>query len=441
MSARRHFKCYLKYQRIFFGQKGNERRLPEDIPATHFATRVDSLCMAEPSENKHWLNSTVLGVGLTSLFSDWSHEVATAVLPAFLALIGAGPAWLGAIEGVADGLSGFAKLAAGHFTDRLKRRKPLAVFGYAFTAFATASFAFATHAYHVLFARALAWLGRGVRSPAKKALLAANVSPNAYGRAFGLERLMDTVGAIAGPLTALWLLRMTNHNYRNVLLWTLLPGLVAVASFWFLVRERPIASPGKLSFLHGLRALPTVYQRVLLGVGVFGAGDFSHTLLILYASRMLAPAHGAARAASLAIVLYTVHNVFYAGSAYVSGWISDHIPQRKLVLAAGYGLAGITAILLTVAPANLPLLTLIFVLAGLYVGTEEALEDSLAAGLIPGEQHGMAFGTLAAVNAAGDFVSSLVVGFLWSTVSLHAAFLFSAALFFLGALLILRLRH
>src|SRR5438445_6772765 len=121
--------------------------------------------MPEPKQS--WLNRTVLGVGLTSLFSDWSHEIATAILPAFLATIGAGPAWLGAIEGIADGLSSFAKLGSGHFTDRLKRRKPLAVFGYAFTALATASFAFATHAYHVLFARAAAWLGRGVRSPAK----------------------------------------------------------------------------------------------------------------------------------------------------------------------------------------------------------------------------------------------------------------------------------
>lgn len=397
--------------------------------------------MAELESQKHWLNRTVLGVGLTSLFSDWSHEIATAVLPAFLALIGAGPAWLGAIEGISDGLSSFTKLTAGYFTDRLKRRKPLAVFGYAFTAFATASFAFATHAYHVLAGRALAWLGRGVRSPAKKALLAADVPPNAYGRAFGLERLMDTVGAIAGPLTALWLLRVTDHNYRRVLLWTLLPGLVAVASFWILVRERPIESRKKSSFLHGLRALPSTFRRFLFGVGVFGAGDFSHTLLILYASRMLAPTHGAARAASIAIVLYTIHNVFYAASAYISGWISDAIPHRKLVLAAGYALAGVTAILLTAAPSNLALLAVIFILAGVYVGTEEALEDSLAAELIPHEQHGMAFGTLAAVNAAGDFFSSLVVGFLWSAVSIRAAFSFSAVLFFLGAFLILRLRR
>jgi MFS family permease len=383
----------------------------------------------------------VLGVGLTSLFSDWSHEIATAVLPAFLAAIGAGPAWLGAIEGLADGLSSFTKLGAGHYTDTLKRRKPLAVFGYAVTALATASFAFATHAYHVLLGRSVAWLGRGVRSPAKKALLAADVPSSAYGRAFGLERLMDTVGAIAGPLTALWLLRVTHHNYRSVFLWTLLPGLIAVASFWLLVRERPSELRKKQSFLTGLRALPEVFRKFLFGVGIFGAGDFSHTLLILFATQTLAPSVGTARAASIAVGLYTLHNVFYAGSAYFSGWISDHVPQRKIILAAGYTLAGVTAILLTTAPKQLWLLAVVFVLAGLYVGTEEALEDSLAAELIPKEQHGMAFGTMAAVNAIGDFLSSLVVGFLWSAVSVRAAFSFSALLFFLGAFIILRLRH
>ncbi|MGB2622268.1 MAG: MFS transporter [Candidatus Acidiferrum sp.] len=397
--------------------------------------------MAENAAGKSWLNRTVLGVGLTSLFSDWSHEIATAILPAFLASIGAGPAWLGIIEGVSDGLSSFTKLAAGHFTDRLKHRKPLAVFGYAVTALSTASFAFATRAYDVLIGRSVAWLGRGVRSPAKKALLAADVPPSAYGRAFGLERLMDTVGAIVGPLTALWLLEKTGHNYQKVFLWTLLPGLMAVGSFWLLVRERPIPAKPRRTLLAGIRDLPVPFRHFLLGVGVFGAGDFSHTLLILYASRMLSPEYGIARAASIAVLLYTLHNVFYAGSAYASGWLSDHVPQRKIVLAAGYGLAGVTAILLSMGTHSLWLLGVIFVLAGFYVGTEEALEDSVAAELVPKEQHGMAFGTLAAVNAVGDFLSSLLVGFLWSAVSAQAAFAASTLLFFAGAVLILRLRR
>ena len=251
---------------------------------------------------------------------------------------------------------------------------------------------------------------------------------------------MDTVGAIGGPLTALWLLKVMNHSYRTVFLWTLLPGLIAVACFWLLVREKPIAARKQVSFFSGLRALPGTFRRFLFGVGIFGAGDFSHTLLILYATRMLLPQHGMARAASLAVGLYTLHNVFYAGSAYLSGWISDNVPHRKVILAAGYALAGVTAILLTTSPHSLWVLGILFALAGLYVGTEEALEDSLAAELIPKEQHGMAFGTLAAVNAVGDFSSSLLVGLLWSAVSVKAAFSVSAVLFFLGAIVILRLR-
>ncbi len=395
---------------------------------------------AESQKQAGWLNRTVLGVGLTSLFSDWSHETATAVLPAFLAAIGAGPVWLGVIEGVADGLSSFAKLAAGHYTDQLKRRKPLAVFGYAFTAIATASFGIATHAVHVLIGRSAAWLGRGVRSPAKKALLAADVPADAYGRAFGLERLMDTLGAILGPLTALWILRATGHSYRKVFLWTLLPGLIAVACFWLLVRERPVEVKEPKSFLLGLRALPAEFRRFLLAVGIFGAGDFSHTLLILYATKMLTAEYGMARAASMAVVLYTLHNVFYAGSAYVSGWLSDHLPHRKIVLAAGYGLAVVTALLLCTATHSLWLLAGLFVLAGLYIGTEEALEDSVAAEMMPREQHGMAFGTMAAVNAVGDFLSSLLVGALWSAFGVGAAFGASAVLFAAGAILILRLK-
>src|SRR5438270_53312 len=114
--------------------------------------------MSEAEEKQSWLNRTVLGVGLTSLFSDWSHETATAVLPAFLAAIGAGPAWLGAIEGGADRPSSCAKLIAGHYTHRFKTRKPLAVFGYAITAVGTAPFALASHAYQLL-------VGRGCSRP------------------------------------------------------------------------------------------------------------------------------------------------------------------------------------------------------------------------------------------------------------------------------------
>src|ERR1019366_9266560 len=159
-----------------------------------------------------WLNRTVLGIGLASLFSDWSHEIATTVMPAFLATMGAAAAWLGLIEGISDGLSSFAKMASGFYTDKLQRRKPIAVVGYLVTALGTASFGLATAAWHILLSRAFAWLGRGVRTPVRKALLAGSVTRESYGRAFGFERMMDTIGAIVGPASGLVLLQVFHHH-------------------------------------------------------------------------------------------------------------------------------------------------------------------------------------------------------------------------------------
>jgi MFS family permease len=215
------------------------------------------------------------------------------------------------------------------------------------------------------------------------------------------------------------------------------------------VRERPIGRFVQPSLWHGLRALPNPFRKFLVAVGIFGMGDFSHTLLILFATQQLAPAIGMTRAASLAIGFYTLHNVFYAGSAYVAGWLGDRVRRRNFVLAGGYGLAGATAILLSAGAGRLGedqfrllagLLALIFAVAGTFVGTVEALEDSLAAELVPAPQHGMAFGTLAAVNAVGDLVSSSFVGFLWANVSVRLAFASAAVLFFSGAFLMMRLR-
>jgi MFS family permease len=384
-----------------------------------------------------WLNRTILGIGLTSLFSDWSHEMATAILPAFLASLGAGPGWLGIIEGVSDGLSSVTKLAAGHFTDTLRRRKPAVLAGYAITTLAIGSMAWATRASEVLLARTAAWLGRGARSPARKALLAAAAPPAAYGRAFGLERMLDTLGAIAAPATTLWLLARTANNYSRVLLWTFVPGLLALACFAFLVRESPQRTPSRHSFQAGLRALPGSFRHFVLAVGVFGLGDFSHTLLILYATQALSE-RGRAAAASIAVALYLLHNCFYAAFAYAGGWISDHVRPRRLVLAAAYVLAALMAGLLVIGAHDILRLSIVFALGGTFAGVQETLQDTSAAELAPQALHGMAFGTLAAVNAIGDLVSSLAIGLLWSKVSPGSAFTVAGVLFLAGSILLVR---
>jgi MFS family permease len=387
-----------------------------------------------------WLNSTVLGIGLASLFSDLSHEMATTVMPAFLATMGVAAAWLGFIEGVSDGLSSFAKMASGYYTDRFRRRKPIAVFGYVLTTLGVVTFGLATTAWHVLALRATAWFGRGLRTPVRKALLAAAVSPETYGRAFGFERMMDTLGAIIAPAAAWFLLRVLNQSYTHLFAFTFIPGALAVLVIVFLVKEKERAPVPHISFGMQLRALPAAYKQFVLAVGLFGAGAFAHTMLILLAIQKLTPTLGAARAASAAVALYLLHNVFYAAFAFIGGFIADRF-KKNIVLAIGYSLAAIMAISIMMLPAGVWTFALIFILGGTNVALEETAEDSLCAELVTEEHHGMAFGVLATVNGVGDFLSSVIVGILWSAFGSTIAFGYSAALSVAGTVLMSQLQQ
>ncbi len=160
----------------------------------------------ESTTLNRWFNRNVLAIGLTSLLSDFCHEMATAVLPQFMRAIGASAAALGFIEGVADALSSFVKIGAGYHSDKIGHRKTWTVIGYTLTAIAKAVFAFALAWPLILLGRVVGWFGRGIRSPLRDALLAESVAPKDLGKAFGFHRASDTLGAILGPLTAFGLL-------------------------------------------------------------------------------------------------------------------------------------------------------------------------------------------------------------------------------------------
>jgi MFS family permease len=387
-----------------------------------------------------FLNSTVLGIGCASLFSDWSHEIASTLMPAYVASLGLSAFWLGAIEGCADGISCAARLLSGHYTDSLARRKPLAVMGYVLTAAGTAATGLAHTGWQLLAARSSAWLGRGVRTPARKALLAAAVTPETYGRAVGFERMMDTVGAIAGPLTVILLLSLPGFGQSRILAWTLLPGMAAALCMALLVRERPRQAAPPRGIIAGMRGLPAGFRRLLLAVAVFGLGDFAHTMLILLAAQALAPRLGATGAAGAAAALYVMHNVVYALGSMGAGYLADHT-DRRVLLAAGYALAAAMALLLACAPHTLPVLAAAFFLAGLFVAVEEPVTDAWSATLVPAQRHGTAYGTLAAVAGAGDLLSSVVVGALWATCGTTVAFGYSAICFVGAGILALRVKE
>jgi MFS family permease len=396
---------------------------------------ADAAPPAEPPAppSRGWLNATVFGIGLASLFSDMGHEIATAAMPGLLAAIGASSAVLGLIEGLADGLSSFAKLLSGLYSDRLRRRKPLAVAGYLVTASGMASFALATQWWHVLLGRVGGWLGRGARTPIRNVLLTEATTPQTYGRAFGFERSMDSAGAVIGPLLALLLVASVGLRWTFAL--TLVPGVLAALVIAVLVREREHAPWPDVRLWGGMKSLPGDFKRFLAGVGVAGIGDFSNTLLILWATQAFTPTYGLSQAIQLAMLFYVGYNVVYTLSCYLSGLLADHFPRNR-VLGAGYALAAIPAVALLFPGDSFVKFAIVFGFSGLYMGAWETVESTTAATLLPAGSRGVGFGVLATVNGLGDLISSAVVGALW-VVSPAAAMGFVIATALIGAAIIL----
>ena len=385
-------------------------------------------------------------MGLTSFLGDAGYEMATVLLPGFFAVLGLPAAALGTIEGVADATSSFVKLGAGWLSDRLGHRKTIAVAGYFLSGTSKALFAFAYNWPLILAGRVIAWFGRGIRGPLRDAMLAESVPAQTRGKAFGFHRAGDTAGAIIGPLIGVALLSYLGPHsvdpsrpFRIAFLLTLIPGLASVVTFAALVHET--RKPGsRTSLWASVGTLPRPFGRFLLGVGIFGAGDYSHTLMILAATQLLAPQRGVTRAAAIAGLLYVLHNVLYALTAYPIGALSDKRGRRGL-LSVGYALGAIVALGFAAAfwsrRADILFIAFLFMLAGAFVAIQDALEGAMTADLVPEiSKRGVAYGVTGSVNGVGDLISSAIVGIVWSIYSPILAFAYAAVMMASGAIAI-----
>ncbi len=395
-----------------------------------------------------WLNRNVIGMTITSFLSDVGHEMATSILPAFFAILGLPPAALGAIEGIADATSSFVKLGTGWLSDRLGHRKAITVGGYALTGASQAIFALANGWGILLFGRVVGWFGRGVRGPLRNAMLADSVPPADRGKAIGFHRAGDTVGAVLGPLIAVALLPWLHARlggdagraFRAVFLLTAIPGLASALVFALVVREHRRAPNKELRFWTAIRSMPPRLRRALVGVGIFGLGDFSHTLIILAAIQLLTPTLGTVKASAIAGLLYVLHNITYALAPFPVGALSDRIGRRAL-LSFGYVLGAAVSVtlglLLARGHGTWIGLAAAFALGGIMLGIEDTLESALVADFAPPEVRGTAYGVLGTVNGIGDLVSSVVVGVLWTIHPLWG-FGYAATAMTLGAIVIFR---
>jgi MFS family permease len=389
-------------------------------------------------QRPEWLNRNVISLSATSFLSDFSHEAVTVILPAFLATIGLGAAALGLIEGFSDAASSFTKLGSGYYADKTGSKKQISILGYFLTGIFPIILATASGFWQILFGRILGWFGRGIRGPPRDAILTESVQVSHLGKAFGLHRAGDTLGSIAGPAVALLILPLV--NYREVMWYSAIPGILAMIVFALFVKDKYIRKgtgqrQEPFKFFSSIRNMPSSYRKFLVGVGVFGISDFSHTLLILYATTTLSPQLGLVQASALAAFFYIIRNIVYAAASFPVGYLAD-IVGRKKILVIGYFLATLTFVGFIILQPNIWNFIVLFSIAGLYIATEDALEGAIAGSILTDESRNTGFGLLGTVNGIGDLVSSAAVGILWTVFAPLYGFLFALILSLAGAIVL-----
>ena len=376
------------------------------------------------------LSPTVIRLGWVSFFADVSSEMLYPIVPIFLTtVLGAPVSAVGLIEGVAEAVASLLKSYFGALSDALGRRKPFVFSGYIFSALSKPLIAVAGGWPLVLVARSLDRLGKGMRTAPRDALLADSVPPESLGRAFGWHRGMDTMGAVVGPLIALWMLASFHGSLRWAFVAAVVPGLAGALLVLTVAENAPARDGGHpLAKSSSTSApLPGSFLMYMFGWGLFSIANSSDMFLLLRSKEVGFSNTGT-------VSLYVLYNIIYAAASPYLGSLADRI-GRKHVVVGGLGVFAAVYAGFALASKSWHMWTL-YAVYGLYVAATDGAGKALAADLVPRESRGRALGILGTVTGLASLAASVVAGQLWSRVGSWAAFAFGAAGALLGGIVI-----
>jgi MFS family permease len=365
----------------------------------------------------------VVLLGVVSFLTDLSSEAIFAVLPLFLTgVLGASPLVLGAMEGFADFAASSLDFVSGHASDRLGRRKGLAVLGYGLSTAAKAVLMFAATTGQVVAFRIVERLGKSVRGPPRDALLAGIAPQKTRGTSFGLHKAFDKAGAILGPLGAYAWLERAGHSlgsFKTLFGVAVIPAIASVAVLTLFVPEKAATLKRRVPLREALGSFSPGFRHYLVSAGIFSSAYFSYAFLLLAASRAhFATAHVA--------LLYALFNVSFTLLSTPLGWLGDRI-GRKTLIAASYVLYALIAVGFAFATTKLAVV-LLFVAYGVFYAIDEGQTKAYIADLVPDETRATAVGTYGFITALVYLPASLLAGWLWSAVGPQATFGVAAGL-------------
>jgi MFS family permease len=376
------------------------------------------------------LPRAVIALGVVSLLTDVSSEMIAPLLPVFVAAaVGGGALSLGLIEGVAESTAALVKLVSGALSDRMRRRKPLLVIGYALAGAARPLIGLARAWPVVLGLRFADRIGKGLRGPPRDALIADAVAEGARGRAFGFHRAMDHAGAVIGPLVAAALLA-AGFDRRDIFLSAAVPAFAVMVVLVFAVREPARPAPPPHASSAAQAPLGSDFRRLVAAAVLFTLGNSTDLFLLL---RL----HHAGLSDVALAVLWSLHHVVKMAAAYLGGRASDRVSRRPLLAAAWLLYA---AVYLAFALLSSPTaLVAIFLAYGLTFGIAEPVEKAWTADLVPPERRGAAFGWLHGAVGLAALPASLLFGAVWEWLGHGAAFALGAALAVVAAVALSRI--
>ncbi|MDB9529315.1 MFS transporter [Oscillatoria sp. CS-180] len=384
--------------------------------------------MEQPYSSKG-LNSTVRSLGLVSLLSDFSSKMVYPVTPLFLTGVLGAPAWtVGIIEGIAESTASILKLYSGWLSDRAGQRKPFAIAGYGLGSLSKLFMASSTIWGHVLGARFLDRVGKGLRAAPRDALIAENCPPQQRGRAFGLHHSLETIGEVIGPLAGFAFLWFFPNNYRGVFTLAFFPALLGVLVLLLLVKEPRQNSQTKRSLPQfTFRGLSPAYRRFLLIIGLFSLGNSSDAFLLLRAQDL-------GFAGGQVLLLYALFNLVEVLLGFAAGNLSDRVGRRPL-LVCGYLVFAMVYLGFAIAQGA-AIIWPLFMLYGLYSTLTRGIQKAFVADLVHPERRGAEVGTYYMVIGLIALPASLIAGWLYTQVGAAIPFYLSAAIATFAALLL-----
>lgn len=369
----------------------------------------------------------VFALGVVSLLTDASTEMIYPLLPVFLTtVLGAGTAFVGLVEGVAESTASLFKLISGWMSDRVKRRKPLVVSGYGLSGLTRPLVAAATASWHVLAARFIDRIGKGLRSSPRDALIADSSPPDQLGKAFGFHRAMDHAGAVVGPLIASAILLYLAglpiaRSYRILFALATIPAILCVLVLLFAVREVPRPSPLPAMNPRATRLSLSPFDRrfkaFLAVVLLFTLGNSSDAFLLLRAQN-------AGIAVQLLPILWAALHAVKSLASIPGGALSDRIGRRRVILAGWFLYATVYFGFSRAETATQ--VWALFAVYGVYFGLTEGAEKALVADLVPAHLRGTAYGVYNCAVGVAALPSSLLMGAVWAAFGPTAAFTMGA---------------